>query len=242
MNKKQYTKAIKELAEKIYDWKDRPLSWSAISSFEWDPEQWYQRYVVHGACKRATDTTPAYCMITLCNDPDCPAIKTSPEMIFGSTIGKKLETDPKFLPQVPRHSKMEHEFKCPFKGVRAGLVGYADSFCRITDKKLAEYKTGKKAWDQLRADLHGQLTMYLLMNYILKKIRPEDVEIMLIWMPTKDNGDFSISFIEPIEKHIKIFYTKRTMMDILQFGKRINTVYAAMEKYAEGRQSGKILV
>lgn len=225
MNKKEYEKAIK----RTYDWRKRPLSWSAISSFEYDNEQWYQKYVVHGPCTRE------YCFFYKMEPPSsCPLVASSKEMIFGSMIGKKLETNPKFLPIVPRHSKMEHEFKCKFGKLQ--LVGYGDSFCLITLKKLAEYKTGKRAWDQKRVDNHGQLDMYLLMHYIITKIRPEDMqEIILVWMPTQDNGDFSISFVEPIEKNIKIFYTKRTMMDILQFGKRINSVFKQMEVYANER-------
>lgn len=222
MNKKEYEKAIK----RTYDWKKRPVSWSMISSFEYDPEQWYQKYVVHGPC------TKEFCFIYKITPPSgCPVVSSSKEMEFGKVIGKKLETNPKFLPMIERHNKMEH----PFENIKFGkliLVGYADTFCDITFKKLDEFKTGKRAWDQKRVDEHGQLTMYCLMNYLNNKIRPEDVVIKLIWMPTQDNGDFSISFVEPIEKNIKIFYTKRTMMHILQFGKRINSVFKQMQIYA----------
>lgn len=194
-----------------YDWKKRAVSWSFISSFEYSPEQWYDRYVL------------------------CLPTQQTNEMLFGSTIGKKLETDPTFLPQIQRHSKMEH----PFENIKFGnlvLVGYADTFCDITFKKLDEFKTGKKAWDQKRVDNHGQIDMYLLMNWIKNKIKPEEVAVRLWWMPTQDNGDFSISFVEPIEKNIKVFTTKRTMRDIMNFGLRIRKVYAEMEKYVEQRE------
>ena len=196
-----------------YDWKKRDVSWSFISSFEYSPEQWYDRYVL------------------------CLPTQQSNEMLFGSTIGKKLETDPNFLPQIERHSKMEH----PFQGVKFGsltLVGFADTFCDKSFKKLGEFKTGKKAWDQKRVDTHGQLDMYCLMNWIQNKIKPEEVDITLVWMPTQDNGDFSISFVEPIEKNIKVFKTKRTMMDVLRFGMRIKKIYKEMEAYVEARERG----
>lgn len=192
-----------------YKWEDRPMSWSQISSFEYDPEQWYRKYYLNEA-------------------PD-----TSKEMEFGKKIGKKLETDSRFLPMIPRHSKMEHPFQCKFGKIPAGLIGYADTFCDQTCRKLSEYKTGKKAWTQSRVDDHGQIDMYLLMNYIINKVRADDVEITLVWMPTQDNGDFSISFVEPIGNYIKIFHTKRTMVDILQFGKRINSVYKQMKEYVK---------
>lgn len=194
-----------------YDWTKRSLSWSAISSFSYDPEQWYQKYVLN----IQQDTTK--------------------EMEFGSAIGKKLELDPSFLPQIQRHNKMEHEFVVKFGKLQ--LIGFADSFCDKTFKKLAEFKTGKKAWDQKRADEHGQIDMYLLMNYIINKVKPEEVEVDLVWMPTQDNSDFSISFVEPIVDNIKIFRTKRTMADILRFGERIKRTYKDMEAYAERRKS-----
>ncbi len=211
---------------KTYDWHKRPVSWSMISSFMYDPEQWFDKYIKHGPC------TKEFCFIFKLPSAECkcPISNSSKEMEFGKFIGKKLETDPKFLPQIPRHSRMEH----PFENIKFGkltLVGYLDTFCDKTFKKIGEFKTGKKPWDQTRADNHGQLTMYCLMNYLVNKIRPEDTEIFLAWMPTQDNSDFSISFVEPIEKNIRIFKTKRTMMDILQFGKIINNVYKQMEEY-----------
>ena len=196
--------------EQIEKWKNRDYSWSQHSSFKYDPEQWFRKYIL-----------------------GIESPKTA-ELEFGSTIGKKLETDPTFLPQIKRHSKMEHEFKCKLGNIT--LVGYADSFCTITDKKLEEYKTGVKPWDQKRVDEHGQLTMYALMHYLITKTRPEDVEIKLWWMPTRrvENGDFTveIKFIEPIEENIKSFSTKRTMKDILNFGAEIKKVYRQMELYA----------
>lgn len=153
-------------------------------------------------------------------------------MTFGSLVGKRLETDPKFLPMIPRHSTMEFPFTCKFGKVTAGLVGYADTFCDKTFKKLGEYKTGKKEWTQKRVDEHLQIDMYLLMNFIMHKIKPEDVEITLVWMPTMERNDFSIFFVPDVEKKIKIFKTKRTMIDILRFGEMINNIYSAMEDYA----------
>ena len=188
----------------------RPLSWSAISSFIYDPEQWYKKYVL--------------------GEPQ----HTSAEMEFGSLIGKKLETDPTFLPMIERHNVMEHALEATFNGIP--LVGYADSFCTLSNKKLGEYKTGVKKWDQKRVDEHGQLTMYCLMHYLNTKVRPEEMDIKLTWMPTKrvEGGDFNvnISFVELIEENIKVFKTKRTMNDILQFGVMIKKVYGEMQAYA----------
>lgn len=203
--------------EKMARWRARDLSWSQISSFEYDPDQWYRRYFE----KEEQFETE--------------------EMKFGKEIGEKLANDPEFLPEVPRHSKFEHGFRVMFDGIP--LVGYADSFCSITKKKLLEYKTGVKAWDQKRADEHGQIDMYLLMHYITEKIKPEEVKCEIVWLPTerKEDGDFqvTIKLVEPIVP--QAFKTKRTMADILRFGARIKQVYKEMElyaKYHEGKYQG----
>lgn len=190
--------------------KIRPLSWSQLSCWEYSQDQWYKRYVLNE------------------KQPE------SAEMLFGKEVGKKLETDPTFLPMIERHSKMEHPFRVKFLD-DIYLIGYADTFCDKTFKKLSEFKTGKKEWNQERVDKHGQIDMYLLMNYLTTKTRPEDVEVMLVWMPTQEFGNFKISFVEPIEHNIQMFKTKRTMTDILKFGKRITDTVKAMESYAQSR-------
>lgn len=186
--------------------KKRPLSWSAISSFEYDPEQWYRSYVL--------------------NQRDEP----TKEMTFGSEFAKSIEegtcTVPDFLSKL--QTKKEHAFKIMFGTIC--LVGYADAFCDKTFRKLDEIKTGKKPWDQKRADRHGQFDMYLLMNFITNKVPPEEVDCTLYWLPTQDNNDFSISFVEPVCVHA--FTTKRTTNDILTFGSRINRVFQEMQDYA----------
>ena len=188
----------------------RPLSWSSISSWEWNKEDWAKKYL------------------------DGIEQPSNPEMEFGKKVGKRLETDPTYLPMIPRRSKMEHPFNVSLSGIK--LTGYADTFCTVTFKAGDEYKTGVKPWDQKRVDEHGQITMYLLMNYITNKIKPEDVEFALHWMPTvrKESGNFEvvIDFVPDIENNIKHFKTKRTMVDILKFAAYIKKTYKAMQKYA----------
>lgn len=187
---------------KTFD-KDRPLSWSAISSFEYDKEQWYRKYVL----KQEQEVTPA--------------------LSFGKAVADSIENGKPLAP-VTLHSAVEFRFECEFGGIK--LIGFADTFDDKTFRKLGEFKTGKKPWDRKRVDDHGQLTMYLLMNWIMHKVPPEQVEVFLEWMPTKENGDFTMSFVDA--KDIRHFRTKRSMRDILNFGMRIKKTYAEMELYA----------
>lgn len=210
----------------------RPISWSAMSSFEYSPEQWYQKYVIHGKCRRATETEAAICYIfEQVFASRCPQVETSPEMEFGKLVGDRLASDPLYLPHVPRLSHFEYELR-KVKFGKIELIGFIDSYEPHT--ALEEYKTGKKAWDQKRADEHGQISFYLLCLNLLHRVRPEDVSCTIRWMPTRDNGDFSISFIN--EKDVKSFPTKRTTRQVLEFGQRINQTYAAMQAYAKNHE------
>lgn len=182
------------------------LSWSSISSFEWDPEQWYQSYIKG-------------------------IRQESKELTFGSFVDKKLQDDPDYLPSVERYPIMQYEMRIMFDGIP--LVGYADGW-DPEKKRLKDDKTGKKPWTKKRADETGQLTMYCFMIYLIEKIKPGDIKLFISWMPTVESGDFSIQFLDdPMVP--KIFETSRTMLDILQFGQRIKTTLAAMESYAQAR-------
>jgi len=188
----------------------RPLSWSSLSSWEWNKEEWAKKYL------EGIETPP------------------SEEMRFGSRVGKKLETDPTYLPMIHRCSKMENEFCVSMSGIK--MLGYADSFDNVSFLVGDEYKSGVKPWDQNRVDQHGQITMYLLMNYITNKIKPEYVHFRLWWMPTTriETGDFkvAIDFVPDIENNIKVFETKRTMVDILKFAAYIKKTYKEMQEFA----------
>lgn len=202
-----------------------------MSSFEYDPEQWWEKYCLHGKCKRSEMTEagiiPAWCWITHSIDPNCPQVQTSVEMEFGKLVGDRLATDSSYLPHMPRLSHFEYKLECKFGKIK--LVGYIDSYEEHI--RLFEYKTGKKQWDQKRADLHGQIDFYLLCLWLMHKIRPEKVACSIFWMPTKQNGDFSISFIN--ENEINVLPTVRTMRQVLEFGQRINANYKAMQEYAK---------
>lgn len=183
------------------------LSWSSISSFEWDKEQWYQSYIKG-------------------------IRQESRELTFGSFVDKKLQDDPTFLPSVERYLIMQYEMRIMFDGIP--LVGYADGY--DPGKTLADYKTGKKAWTQKRADETGQLTMYAFMLYLIDKVRPGDMTFRIVWLPTVESGDFSIQFKDDPVKP-KVFNTTRSMLDILQFGQKIKRMLEEMQEYVEKRQA-----
>ncbi len=199
--------------------KNRPLSYSSLSSWKWDKEhgthQWAKRYL------EGKD-------------------ESSPELVFGKQFAESIENGTCPIKELMNElqDKKEHEFKCKLGKIE--LIGYADAFCDKTFRILQEVKTGGAEWDNKRVKKHEQLDMYCLMNFIINKIRPEDMDITLYWIPTKkvdrDNGNFSghdydIKFIEPIK--VRAFKTKRTLIDITQFGAYIIKTHAEMLAFAE---------
>lgn len=210
------------------------MSWSAISAFEWRPSDWHDKYVIHGKCKRGSDdgSVAALCVITgIFDDQTCPVIRTTPELRFGSWVDKKIQHDKSFLPELVRYPIEQHKMETTFAGIP--LVGFSDQYLPLK-KPVAKYflrdsKTGRKPWDQKRADETGQLTMYAFLLWLQHKYKPEQGEFFIDWMPTHF-VDGEIAFIK--EGEIITFATKRSMQQVLEFGQRIQATWAKMEDYA----------
>lgn len=190
---------------------DRPMSWSSINSFEYDARAWYDSYIL--------------------------GIKqSSPEMTFGSMVDKRLQTDPDYLPHVPRYPHMQHKMRAMWNGIP--LTGVPDGldFEQNPKRTLIDYKTGKSPWTKKKADETGQLTMYLLLLFLTEGMRPEEFDCAIHWLPTAYQKDFTINFRNPASPELITFHTKRTMLDMLKFGQRIKDTYALMQRYVEQRQ------
>ena len=186
--------------------KERPLSYSAFSSFHYNPEQWYETYILG---KR----------------------QESPELTFGSMIDKKIQDDPTFLPALPRYEKMQYKMSAMI-GKNIPIVGVPDGLNLTKSKDLCDFKTGRVKWDKKRADETDQLTWYLLLVYINLKLKPDDFKCFIHWLPTerKETGDFNVT-ISLIDNNVKTFETKRSMVDILKLIGRISSTIKEMEKF-----------
>jgi len=189
-----------------WDKNKKPLSWSALSSFRYDPEQWYKKYVLN------------------------QKQKATPKMEFGNTVGESLATEAPLVGGVVTYPVMEYELKVPFGDIY--LLGYIDSY--NTEKKLMrEYKTScnPKKWNQKSVDSHGQLTMYAFMLYLQHGIKPEDLTIHLDYIPVEENFDGTMSVCKPHK--VYTYETKRTLRECLLFGTEINKTVKEMESYAQ---------
>ena len=179
----------------------RPLSWSSISSFRYDPDEWYEKYI-NG--KRGRNTGP---------------------IVFGKNVGERLATEQTFLPEVPRLKEYEHELSVKIGKIQC--IGFLDNF-DLESKSFAEFKTGKK-WTQDKANKHGQIDMYAAMIYLKYGIKPEDLKISLIWLPTEEQQDFRTDFVKDMKP--VIFPVKKTMRDILSFMADIQVIHKEMQEY-----------
>lgn len=185
--------------------KSKPLSWSAISSWEYNKDQWARKY--------------------LDNIIDPP----NNQMEFGNEIGRRLAEDPTFLPEVKRHKIFEKKLEGKIGDIC--LIGFFDSFC--PDKKhFFEYKTSSNddKWTQKSCEKHGQLDFYYLLIWLNYGIPPEEIETELFYIPVEEGQDFKMKLSE---RPIKSFKVKKTTKDILKFGKYIKDTYKQMEAFAE---------
>lgn len=201
----KYTEPI-DKAKAIDEWLARPYSWSQHCAFtQYGKEGWYKKYILN-------EPTP-----------------TNKYMMFGSMIGKKLETDPTFLPSVPRQSVMEFGVEAEYKGIK--MVGYFDSFCPDT-LILQEYKTSRKyGWSQGKVDKHGQLTFYYMLLNLAHKIKPKDVTCNLHHLETETDDNEDVQLVDPFT--LRSFSTTRTLKDIANLKKEILLTRQEMMSYAQ---------
>ncbi len=192
---------MKELLKKF---EERPMSHSSMESFKWNPQEWYDKYILGK-----------------------PTVET-PEMLFGKAFAKSVE-ERKPLAPVTIYTKTEEPLKVVFSGIT--LIGFMDTYEPL--QAFGDHKTGKKKWDQKRAQEHNQLRMYAFMLYITHKVPPEKLKIFLEWVPTQDNGDFTISFVKPIKVHH--FDVKLTMNDITQFGMYLKEIRRQMIDFIKSK-------
>ena len=197
------------LKEKIKIWENREMSWSQISSFNYNPQKWYDRYI----SQEEVDKTP--------------------QMEFGTLIGESFANGTPLVKDIVMYPEMEYKLRAKVGSI--WLVGYADSYDPI-NKKLREYKTSSstKKWNQEVVDdpsidkVGGQLTMYALLLMLQDKVKPEDLTIHLDYIPVEETFEGEMILTPPVT--INTFETKRTTKQVLMFGAEILKIRKEMEE------------
>lgn len=195
----------------IYEFlKTRPLSFSALNAFAdpmWgSPEKWYQSYIKG-------------------------VRQTSRELTFGSFIDKKIQDDATFLPDIQRYGIMQHKMEAILElgKKKIPLIGIVDTYNKDGRIAIRDFKTGKNKWTQKKADETDQLTFYALLLYLIDKVRPEDVDFYIDWIPTYERADLSIALVEPCRP--QTFKTSRTTADIIRLCSHIDKTIKRMHKF-----------
>lgn len=185
--------------------KSKPLSWSSLSSWDYDKNQWARKY------------------LDGISDPP------NSQMLFGNEIGNKIANDPTFLPEVLRYKQFEKGLGGKIGDIE--LIGFLDSFCP-KHKYFKEYKTSSntKRWTKKTTNEHGQLDFYYLLIWLNYSVAPENIDCELFYIPVEEGQDFRMKLSDaPIQS----FKVKKTVLDILKFGKFIQKTYKEMEIFAK---------
>ena len=200
----------RDMSALIEKWEARPYSWSQHSSFKFNKQQWFNKYVL---------------------GIESPA---SIAMIFGNTVGDTLGTPTSMVPKLTYHPKAikEYELKPKLNGVE--LIGYCD-FYTPEIIHLDENKTSAnpKKWTRKSVHQHGQMDMYALMLMLQDNVTPEKLTMALHYIPVDETEDGDLYLATPDIFHS--FPTSRTLQQVLAFGNEIHSVRAEMKAYALAR-------
>ena len=149
-------------------------------------------------------------------------------MLYGNVVGDSIGTDHSLVPMLTPPGIKEYEFKAKF-GKKHTLWGFADFYCPDT-RVLHENKTSTNPnqWTQKKVDDHTQLTMYALMLFLKHKIKPEDVKMVLNFIPVLP----TYTMPDPVVVHS--FETSRTTKDVLEYSAFILDTLVEMERYVNG--------
>lgn len=185
------------------------LSWSSINAFtEYNKDEWYNSYV-----------------LGIRQPPN-------PQMEVGIRLGERWATDPTFLPEVERPEIFEHNLTTVIDGIT--VTSHLDGLHLENKKKLQELKTtsSKTKWNAKSVREWGQITLYCLMLYRNYGIKPEDLEIELIYIPVSQTGDFKYEQSgAPV-----IIPTQRTMLDLVKFAVFIKKTHEEMVDFVANKK------
>lgn len=182
----------------------RPLSYSQLSAWEWDKEEWYQTYIK--------------------NKPR----GKSAAMETGNIIGDSIGTDTSLVPDLQPPGIKEYPLRARLGDIY--MVGYCDHWC-ADSLELNENKTAvnPKKWTQSSVDKHGQLTMYALLLFLKHDILPEDVKMYLNYIRVIEGQDMRYYLPNPVE--YTRFPTKRTGEQVAEYALYIENTVASMNEY-----------
>lgn len=189
--------------------KDRPLSYSQVSTWEYSKEEWYERYILNIPFEGNAATR------------------------FGNLIGDSIGTEKSLVPTLENPGIKEYELRASIGPIC--MIGLCDSYCPKT-KTLHENKTtaNTKKWNKQSVDNHKQLDMYALLLMLQDKTHPKDVKMFLNYIPVLKKGLGEFKLPEPAT-YIQ-FPTKRTALQVANYANYIKQTVVEMEQWVKLRE------
>ena len=186
----------------------RPLSWSQISSFQYNPDQWYTSYILG-------KQEPANSL-----------------MLAGSRIGDAIGTETSPIDNSLVPGQKEYSVKAKIDGI--SMIGFLDHYCPDT-LTLNENKCSDKKgrWTQKKVDEHGQITMYLLLLQQQDGVKPKNVTCWLNFL-LLDHIGVNYDVTNPVI--LKRFQTSRTQKQVDDFLEDTKRTVELMHQYIEKRE------
>ncbi len=183
----------------------RPLSYSQLSAWEYNKDEWYERYILN---KR----TPA-----------------NAAMRAGTLIGDSIGTEKSLVPLLTPPGVKEYELRASLGDIH--IVGYCDHYCPDT-RTLHENKTStsRVKWNQKSVDAHKQLDMYALMLFLTHDVLPNDLTIYLNYIPVIEGADMRYYLPDPVEFYQ--YATRRTDEHLVNMTRYIENTVQDMCAYA----------
>lgn len=187
---------------------DRPLSWSQLQAFQYNPADWYANYIL--------------------------GVKEPPNslMLAGSRIGDAIGTDTSPIDNTLVPGTKEYTVTGTVDGI--SMIGHLDHWDSAT-LTLNENKCSDKKgrWTQKKVDDHGQITMYVMLLEQQDGVKVEDVTCYLNFILLEQVG---VSYDVGNPPVLRRFQTRRTKEQVTQFMEDTKRIVALMHEYAEARE------
>ncbi len=188
------------------------LSFSQMTLFEMSPQKYVDQYLYN------------------------QKQRVSRNMAYGSILADGLENDEStgdpvldiMMIKIPKFEVMDKAFEVELKDGKKVIRILAKPDTTKPDySAFKEYKTSTRAWTQKMADESGQITFYATAMWLKTGKIPEDIE--LVCVVTKYNDDGSLT---PTGE-MKIYKTKRTLVDIIKMTARMKRAWVGINKLCE---------
>lgn len=207
------------------------LSFSSMATFEMSPEKWVRQYI-YGEKQRITRNMSfgsklAYAMENdeLSGDPALDIMMSKLPKL--DQADKIVEDEEKGIEIFYPHDGKK--YVVPFlvdKKIKIPLVAKPDS-AKNDYSKFIEYKTSTRLWTEKMVSESGQLSFYATAIWLKTGKIPEDIELVCVVVKYNEDGSLTPT------GEMKVYKTKRTMVDIIKMCARMRRAWLGIQKLCE---------